>query len=34
VAKVMLWSLADQPPPPRDPGVPAPEPEAASQQQS
>ncbi|WP_028058760.1 CHASE2 domain-containing protein [Candidatus Solirubrobacter pratensis] len=28
VAKVMLWSLADQPPPPRDPGVPV---EAASQ---
>jgi adenylate cyclase len=32
VAKVMLWSLADQPPPPRDPGVPEPEP--ASQQQA
>jgi adenylate cyclase len=28
VAKVMLWSLADQPPPPRDPGVPV---QAASQ---
>jgi adenylate cyclase len=24
VAKVMLWSLADQPPPPVDPGAPAP----------
>jgi class 3 adenylate cyclase len=30
VAKVMLWSLADQPEPPRDPGVAEPEP-AASQ---